>query len=134
MVKLLFMSDGSISKSLDRTGEVPTAPQCFFSLSFSLFFPPWEPHSTDPELSHLKTFNKRLWMTDGNWEEAEGKGWSGKVPAGTGEGGKQLTSPPPPYQAFCAGVRGPRNGWGSSTWSTNAGMLSQGCEVGGLDC
>lgn len=41
MVKLLFLSDGSISKSLDRTGEVPTAPQCFFFFFFSLslFFP-----------------------------------------------------------------------------------------------
>lgn len=41
MVKLLFMSDGSISKSLDRTGEVPTVPQrldFFFFYSF-FFFP-----------------------------------------------------------------------------------------------
>lgn len=35
MVKLLFLSDGRISKSLDRTGEVPTAPQCFFLFFFS---------------------------------------------------------------------------------------------------
>lgn len=41
MVKLLFMSDGSISKSLDRTGEVPTVPQRLdFFFLFFLFFPP----------------------------------------------------------------------------------------------
>lgn len=45
-VKLLFLSDGSISKSLDRTGEVPTASQglvgfflfCFVFLPFFSFF------------------------------------------------------------------------------------------------
>lgn len=68
-LKLLFMSDGSVSKSLDRIGEVPIVPRF-----------PW--HSTDPELSQPKTFNKRLWMTDGSREEAEGEGWSGKIPAG----------------------------------------------------
>lgn len=93
----------------------------FFFLSFS----PWEKHSTDPELSPLKTFNKRLWMTEGSWEEAEGKGWSGKVPAGTRK--RIATHSPSKSSILCwAGDGVHRMARDSSTWATNAGTLAAG--------
>lgn len=64
-------------------------------------------------------------MTDGSREEAEGEGWSGKIPAGSRE---RKASQVPPNQ------RGLRMDWDTVTLATDAGMLLQGCGVRRLDC
>lgn len=113
MVKPLFMSDGSINESRqDRRGT--------HSASFC-----WEPCSTDPELSQLKTLNKRLWMTDGSREEAEGKGWSGKIPAGTREG--KASQVPPKSGILCRGWVQIRHSMKRSSVSDCLGLSHLGC-------